>query len=751
MHAPLIRTRIRELFSVLALLVSLGLGRSEVHAGEASAATVAPGSRPTARAVQLAAAPVVDGRVLDDPAWQGVEAITGFWQTRPSAGAPATQRTDVYVGYTEDALYIAAVLHDDQPDGIIAASSRRDANLEESDSFLVVLDSFRDRQNGFVFGTNPAGVEYDGQLTKEGNSDQGSAGGSFNLNWDTTWAVKTATTEYGWVAEMMIPFRSLRYGREELQTWGVNFQRGIRRNNEIAYWAPLDRQHDLYRVSQAGTIAEIRVPAQRNLKFTPYVLGQASRGGLLTGTDFDQKAGFDLKYSITPSLTLDATYNTDFAQVEADELQLNLDRFSLFIPERRPFFLENADRFSVGVEEEVELFFSRRIGIGPGGQQIPIEGGMRVSGRVGASTNLGLLQMRSEEVPGIAPQNDYTVVRIDQGLPGRSSFGLLAVNRNGDGSHLLPNATDYNRTYAVDGRWGMGQHIQMTGFFARTDTPGLTGRDRSFALQGAYSSEYWTGNARYTEVGDAFNPEVGFLSRTDYRKFDGYVMRRIRPENLWGLHELRPHIAYRGYWDFNGFQKTGYLHVDNHWEWRNGNEVHTGVNFTREGVTDPFRIVTNVTVPRGTYDHAEAQLVYRSNPAAPVSGEMRVNAGGYFGGNRVSARPTLRFRTGEKFSSELSLSHNRLDLPVPNGSFDVNLVRVRLSYSFSPRLLLQGLMQYDDQRDLLATNVRFAWLQSASTGLYLVYSEVDDRRVGAIGEARREFIVKYSRIFDLLR
>ena len=733
------------------MLVALQLTAIGLAAQGAASPHPAGDAPPVARARFLSEPPVMDGVVLTDPVWRGLAPISGFWQTRPDEGEPATQKTDVYLGYTKDAIYIGAVLHDDNPKAIFAASGRRDADLEASDSFQVIFDSFRDRQNGFVFGTNPAAVEYDGQVTKEGNSGQNSSdGGSFNLNWDTSWSVKTSTADHGWNVEMMIPFKSLRYGPGETQTWGVNFQRNIRRNNEVAYWAPLERQHNLYRVSQAGRLEELKVPPQRNLKFTPYVLGKASRGGARAGTDTEGKAGFDLKYSLTPSLTLDATYQTDFAQVEADQLQLNLDRFSLFIPERRPFFLENADRFSVGVEEEVELFFSRRIGIGSDGRQIPIEGGVRLSG-VAGRTNLGLLQMRSEGLAGVAPRNDYTVVRVDQELPSRSSLGVLLVNRNGDGSHLLPNADDHNRTYAVDGRWGIGSSLRFMGFLARTETPGLSGRDRAFRLAGAYSTERWTANSSYTEVGGEFNPEAGFLARTDYRKFDGYIMRRIRPENLWGLHELRPHISYRGYWDFDGFQKTGYLHVDNHWEWQNGHEVHTGLNFTREGVADPFPIVSNVVVPRGTYDHAEAQLVAQSNAAAPLSAEIRVNAGGYFGGDRLSFRPAVRYRRGDKFSSELSLSHNRLDLPVPNGSFTVNLARVRLAYSFSPRISIQGLLQYDDQRDLLATNLRFAWQQSANTGFYLVYSEVDDRRVGVIGEPRREFIVKYSRLFDVLR
>jgi hypothetical protein len=212
---------------------------------------------------------------------------------------------------------------------------------------------------------------------------------------------------FGWSAEFEIPFSSMRYGVEDVQTWGINFQRNIRRNNEIAFWAPLPRQYNLYRVSEAGLMEGVRVPPQRNLKFTPYVLAKSARGGRLPpGTSRDEEFGFDVKYSLTPSLTLDATYNTDFAQVEVDEQQVNLDRFSLFLPEKRPFFLENAGQFAVGNPEEVELFFSRRIGIGDDGSQIPIEGGLRLSGRVGRATNVGLLHMRSAAVAGVAPAND---------------------------------------------------------------------------------------------------------------------------------------------------------------------------------------------------------------------------------------------------------------------------------------------------------------------------------------------------------
>jgi hypothetical protein len=337
---------------------------------------VLPGSvmaAPALDAARLDQAPVLDGKVGGDVAWAGLVPATGFRQVQPFDGEPASQRTEVYVGYTDDALYIGVVAWDEDPSRIIVSDSRRDSSLSDTDAFLVVIDGLLDRQNGFVFGTNAAGIEYDGQVVKEGSGDMfGSGGGGFNLNWDSTWNVEAGIFEDGWSAEFEIPFRTLRYSRGDVQDWGINFQRNIRHNNEIAYWSPLDRNRSLYRVSEAGTLQGIRPPAQRNLKFTPYALGKWQRGGELAGTASDSDLGFDVKYSITPSLTLDLTWNTDFAQVEADEQQLNLDRFNLFFPEKRPFFLENAGQFSVGNGHEVEMFFSRRIGIGSDGSSIPV-------------------------------------------------------------------------------------------------------------------------------------------------------------------------------------------------------------------------------------------------------------------------------------------------------------------------------------------------------------------------------------------
>ncbi|MDH3305844.1 MAG: carbohydrate binding family 9 domain-containing protein, partial [Gammaproteobacteria bacterium] len=702
-------------------------------------AAARPALPPKLSAIRLSVAPVIDGDVLGDEAWSDIVPASEFWQVQPDDGEPATQRTEVFVGYTDTALHIGVIAYDEQPGEIIVSDSRRDADLANTDAFFVVIDGLLDRQNGYVFATNAAGIEYDGQVTKEGSDDFGSGGGGFNRNWDGAWSVKSTINDTGWSAEFEIPFRTLRYSPAAKQDWGINFQRNIRRNNEIAYWAPLERNRNLYRVSEAGILRGIEPPPQRNFKITPYVLGQARRGGELTGTEKNSDIGFDTKYSINPSLTLDLTYNTDFAQVEADEEQINLDRFNLFFPEKRPFFLENAGQFSVGNGEEVEMFFSRRIGIGDDGDPIAVEGGARLSGKLGDRTNIGLLYMRTDAVTGIAPANDFAVLRVNRELRGRSAIGAIFVNRDGDGSYLL-SPSDYNRTFAVDGRWGIGDNLLLQGWLAKTKTPGRSGRDDAFSVKADWSSAGWSFGANYTEVGEDFNPEVGFLARSEYRKANLLVFRRVRMQGKWGLFEARPHASYTGFWKFDGFQETGVLHLDSHWEYKSGTEIHTGLNLTRAGVIDSFEIIDGVVIQPGTYDHEEVVLAYFGDESKPLSFNIRTIAGGQFGGNRVSISSGVNFRIAETFQSEVSFNYNDFDLPVPNGQFTANLARLRLSYSFTPKVQLQALVQYNETSDDLGTNIRFSWLRSANSGLYLVYNEVDERAIGGLPTGR-EFIL----------
>jgi hypothetical protein len=706
--------------------------------------------RPAAVAAPLSQVPTIDGDVLNDPAWSGVTSTSGFIQKTPDTGYPVSERTEVYIAYTGDTLYFGVVCYDREPDRIVVADSRRDSELVETDSFQIILDTYRDEQTGFVFGTNPVGIEYDGQVTREGEGGSAFSAGGFNKNWDAVWEVSAQISDIGWSAEFAIPFTTLRYPRGEEQMWTLNMQRNIRRHNEQSFWSPIPVQFEIYRLALAGSVAGLQVPSQRNLKLLPYVLGEVQEEHRESTTrDHNFEFGIDLKYSITPSLTLDATYNTDFAQVEADDFQINLNRFNIFFPEKRPFFLENAGYFSVGVPQEVELFFSRRIGIGPEGEVVPIIAGARMSGKLAQRYNLGALYMRTEAVPGVAPENGFAVARLSRDLPNRSYIGGIVVSRQGYG---VPGAEDdYNHTFSLDGRWGIGEYGLIQGFVAKTETPGAEEGEHAFRLGGNYDSERWSYSASYTEVADDFNPEVGFLTRRGYRKPSLFALRRIRPADLWGLLEIRPHVSYNGFWDFEGFQETGYLHVDTHWEWRSSYELHTGINFTREGVKEAFEIYPDIYVSPGTYDNVEAAIVFITNRGAPVAFELRTVVGGFFGGDRLSLTPNLRFRIGDTFNAELGWSYNDIDLP--EGAFTTNLGRLRLSYSFSTLVNLQALIQYNDRDDIWAANLRFAWLRTANSGLYVVYNENRDIHRSGFGWTRkdRSLIVKYTYLFDLLK
>jgi hypothetical protein len=740
----------------MAGLVCLDPATAHAQTTPASAARPA-GATPAITASRTAEPPTVDGDILGDPAWRAALPVSSFWQERPDEGQPSSERTEVRIVYTADTLYVGVVCFDRDPNAIIVSDSRRDAPLEETDSFQIIFDTYRDQLNGFVFGTNPAGIEYDGQVTNEGQGGGGlgggqrqqlGAGGGFNLNWDGAWEVKTRTAETGWSAEFAIPFRTLRFPSGTDQAWGVNFQRNIRRRNERSFWAPISRQYNLYRLSLAGSLTGLQTPVIRNLKATPYVLGNVVESGPRpVNADLLGDAGLDIKYSLTPSLALDATANTDFAQVEVDDQQVNLDRFNLFYPEKRPFFLENAGFFTVGNPGEVELFFSRRIGIGPDNEQITILGGGRVSGKAG-KYNVGILNMQTDDYKDVIAGDNFTVARVSRDLPNRSSIGGLFVNRQ---QAWHPSDGHYNRTFAVDGKLGAGQSTVVSGFLAKTQTPGEDEDDYAFNVRTRTSVPRFDFEAGYQEVAQRFNPEVGFLSRRGYRKPDVRLMTRWRPSDFMSIQELRPHTSYRAFVGYDGFLESSFWHIDNHWVFRNSYEVHTGANITHEGVRTPFEIYPGVFVPPGSYDEAEAQLVLMTNQGAPVSLNVQSFIGGFFGGNRVTISPTLRMRAGDTLTTEIAYQRN--DVNLPWGDFTTNLLRTRVSYTFSTHAYVQGLVQYNDRADLWSMNFRFGWLQAANTGLFIVYTDTHGLYDLYPDPVRtdRSLVIKYSRMFDLLR
>lgn len=714
---------------------------------------------PSGAAVRAAAPPVVDGR-LGDPAWANAPVITGFVQHEPFEGQPITERTEVRVVYDREALYLGVWLYDSDPQGLVRGETRRDAGVDDSDAFLIVLDTYHDRQNAFVFATTPAGIEFDGQVTREGTGSgsqsartQAGAAAGFNLNWDGSWRVATSTDGRGWYAEFRIPFSTLRYGKGGAQVWGMNLARYIRRKNEQGFWSRVGREFTLWRVSGAGTLTGVEAPTERSVHVTPYVLGSLSRDytvpSALDTARHHGEWGGDAKLVLAPSLTLDLTYNTDFAQVEVDEQQVNLTRFNLFFPEKRPFFLENAGIFSVGTSnstgsgQSAEMFFSRRIGIGPNGTPVPIVGGGRLTGKV-AGTTLGLLDIQTEDVAGVVPGNNFGVARLVRELPNRSRLGAMVINR------WAPDSTgNWNRTYVADGRLGIGGAYTVDAFAARTETPG-TPSDQAFNLSGTYTTRDWTQTVTFTQVGDFFDPQVGFLERKGYRFYQAQLLRHVRFANLPWLRELRPHATVRGWFGFDGFNQSGQIHLDNHIAFANGAFFSPAVNITREGLQRPFAITDSITVAPGTYDHVELAWRWNTNLSAPVSLDGGIDWGGFLSGRRHDVFGTLSARKGATVAAQLKVTRN--DVKLAEGAFQTTLIGLRVAYAFTPRIYLQSLIQYNSQAENWSGNIRFGWLNTAGTGLFVVYNDVQQSEdvFGPLAAQTRAFIVKFTRQFNLL-
>jgi len=709
--------------------------------------------RSSAQAVRVETPPVIDGR-LDDPAWEQAEPLGDFIQRMPNEGGPASEPTEVRILYDDQAIYVGVWLWDSNPSGIVEGPAVRDSRLDDSDAVVLLFDTYRDRQNGFVFGTNPSGIEYDGQVNDEGRGGggmgfggraQGGAGGGFNLNWDGSWSVATSRDARGWYAEFRIPFSTLRYANVDEAIWGFNVMRRIRRFNEESYWAPVSRQHNIHRVSMAGDLAGLEVPLRRQATLFPYILQSAQRHHALGEAEYSYPSdvGGDAKVQITQGLTLDLTLNTDFAQVEVDDQQVNLTRFSLFFPEKRPFFLENAGYFRVGTGG-ADLFFSRRIGIDQG-VPVPIRGGGRLSGRAGGM-NVGLLHIQTGAPEALGREGHdgdaFSVVRLARELPNRSQVGTFFAERRGRGLD-----GDWNRTYAVDGQVGIGDGLTLSSFAATTDTPELDGRDHAFHLGSVYESRDLRVMLSYRELGGDFNPEVGFANRRDYRTVSGFVMTYHRPESISWLRELRPHVSYNTFRSLEtGFEQSARIHVDSHVEMENGAFFSPAFDWVREGLVRPFSIAEGVVVAPGTYDGWTAAWRFNTDLSAPVSFDGGVDVGSFLSGERKGGFGTVNYRHGSSATVGLRVEHNRVDLA--EGEFTVNLASLRAGYFFTPRIYLQSLVQYSDQVDTWSANVRFGWLDTAGTGLFVVMNTAQGFNT-LDGPLARSFVIKYNRQFNI--
>ncbi|MDH4064168.1 MAG: carbohydrate binding family 9 domain-containing protein [Acidobacteriota bacterium] len=721
-----------------------------------------------------AAPPTIDGRV-DDEAWQAIEPFGDFIQQDPREGAPATEKTEVRVLMDGKNLYVGVIAYDSDPSKIVFTQSKRDADLTESDSIQVLFDTFNDHQNGFVFGTNPNGVEYDGQVAGEGSTGSSTFGagtggsrrgalGAFNANWDADWTVRSQITERGWESEIVIPLKTLRYDPGAARTWGFNVLRNIRRKNEQSYLQPVPRGYNLTQVSSAAQLTGLALPKRRDIKITPYVAGSANTDKRFVDNqnDFTGDVGVDLKWGVTPSLTADLTVNTDFAQVEADDQQVNLTRFELFFPEKRPFFLENSSIFQFGATQQADLFFSRRIGI-ERGDIVPIIAGGRLSGRAGG-LNVGVLNIQTQETRNgrtdalIAPATNFTVTRVQREF-GRSNVGAIFVNRQGVGS--AAGSDSYNRSYGIDTALQTSLNTKLFAFLAATMSPGSLGTDKAGRVFYTFNRpNLFSGNIGYLGVGERFNPEVGFLPRRGYHFGTFRFALDYQPKTYPYIRRFSPHVFEQWYWGLDGNVQTmrGHYHF---LEIQPASGGRWGLRVDREQdrPTTPFTIYRapggrTVVIPPGLYSWWYGTAEYYSNPSAPLSFSIVPTVGQFYDGDYTQVMLNVEGRVGSRLTTSVGLT--RADIKLPYGDFTTTLVPFKASYSFTPLATLAALVQYNSQSTSVSSNVRLALLNRSGTGLFIVYNDQRDtspetRSFRGLSEDNllgRSFIIKYTKLFD---
>ncbi len=712
----------------------------------AASARALAADQPLLEARAISAPIVLDGW-LREPVWSEAPAAAGFVQREPQAGAPASETTEVRIAYTPSTLYIGIRALDSQPRAVVAREMTPDADVTSDDSVSVVLDTFLDRRNGYFFATNANGVRTDGLITNEGDV--------FDMEWDGLWEVAARRTEDGWSAEMAIPFSTFRFDPAK-DAWGMNVRRLVRRKAEEATWAPLPLEADIARMSLAGRLAGITgISPGLGLRVKPFAVASGresapSRKALAPGTApgtepesvTGQESGLDLKWGVGRGLALDLTVHTDFAESEADEQQVNLSRFSLFLPEKREFFLENAGIFDFGPRtpfgpQLFRPFFSRRIGLGGDGQPVPIEWGARLSGRTGP-WSVGLLDVQTEPSAGRTGSGEnWGVARLQRRLGDRASLGVLSTRHDGpEGTSLL---------YGVDGDYQPTSRLKVRSFWAMSDDP-TQGSDMAGGLGAVYRGPKWRWSLDTLEIGDGFDPEMGFLLRKGIRRYASSLTWVPRPaiphvRNLYleGRNEVYTNLA--------GEIDSMYTGLDLFSLRTKSDDVFGVYSFhTFERLDEPFEMHRGAEVPAGEHRFDQAGVWFETNASRPVSVNAWAEGGAFYDGDRMSHGVTLRLNPGRHFRSQTSWSHNDIDLP--SGAFATNLVRQRLQYAFTPELSTAALVQWSDAAELLGANLRLGWTYRPGADLFLVLNQTwDAPGLGSRTMRDRQAILKLTYLF----
>ncbi len=672
------------------------------------------------------APPVIDG-VLNDPEWNFAEPITDFMQREPDNGQPASERTEVRILFDGEALYFAFSMYDSEPDKIIARELRRDNALRTDDTIAVLLDTFHDRRNAYLFRVNPLGTQYDAEYRNER---------SVNAGWDERWDAAVTRTDEGWFAEFRIPLGSLRY-RTGSHVWGIDFKREIRRKNEEDNWSNYRRGFNFNSVSQAGNLVGLReLGLTQRFRFQPYITGSGSQFNVTDEPSSEATGGLgveNFKVQITPNLTADFTANTDFAQVEDDTERVNLTRFPLFFPEKREFFLESATNFAFGSSgggrggfgrsPAVSLYHSRNIGL-EGGEPVPMIYGAKLTGKIG-STNIGFVNAQTgdsdfEVLEDLNPGQNYTVLRLKQDVLARSSVGMIFTNAQGAGN--------YNRVAGVDASFRFFDYLAFGGEIAgvvaddhleadleKADNP-LTGR-----FGAAWNSDQFNVSGTYQRVDEDFKTDLGFIRRRDIANQSYRLGWSPRPSFAPAIRQFRFGGSFSHLTDTDGNfleQKAGF---SANMSLQSGDRIdfNVGKDFERLDRIFFVSFKDDIFVLPGDYETIDYSLNFNSFSARRVSGRMRMSWGGYWDGTRTSYSPGGTFRFNQKLTLSPSYSFNHIELPT--GVFDTHTVTARITYNLNERWLTNSLVQYNNVSGRMSVYARLRYVINDIDSFFLVY------------------------------
>ncbi|MEX2584156.1 MAG: ATP-binding cassette domain-containing protein [Gemmatimonadota bacterium] len=720
----------------------------------------------TIRAVRVTTPLDVDGE-LEEAFYRETPAISDFVQTVPTERGEPSELTEAWIGFDESYVYVAArVWEPEGPDGWVSNEMRRDSNqLRQNDNFGVFLDTFYDRRNALAFYVTPIGGFADFQITNEGNP---------NFDWNPVAQIRTARFDGGWSLEMAIPFKSLRYRPGRDQVWGIQIRRSVLKRNEwnhlthVPFSAAGDGSMAVFRVSMYGTLVGIEAPPLgSNIELKPYVSSGVQTDmttAVPTRNDGSFDAGFDAKWALTQNLTADVTVNTDFAQVEVDEQQVNLTRFSLTFPEKREFFLEGRGIYNFGSGgisggggggggfgggAAPTLFYSRRIGL-EGGEPVQVLGGGRLTGKVG-SFEVGALTMQTDDAPAIgAESTNFSVVRLRRDLFSRSTVGVLLQNR----SNSVVAESGSNRAWGVDGSFGITDEMSLLTYYAQSHTPGLVGNDRSYRGRFSYDSDRYGASVEHLVVGNDFNPEIGLVRRRDFQQSALSARVSRRPASIDWIRQL----TLDGSFDYLESDRFGFLESRGRGgsfqiALENGDGFTASANDNREYL-DANENISGFLIPAGQYDFQDYQLSYRFGSQRPYQGNVRVLWGGYFSGERLSFGLNQgRAELTPQLSLEPSLEFNWIDLPQSGEMvrYDAHVVRTRATYTFTPRAYVSGLVQYSTGSDSFSGNFRLRWEWAPGSELFIVYTE--DRNTDVLERwsdlSNRGLVLKLTRLFQL--